>query len=131
MNEYLKRMARLAGRKLAPKLAKKAAPLPAEVQNAIDGASFVERVPTEDGYRVVVSMVGLGRLVVQETPDIEERISRAWPELNKAQVGRVLRAIQAGASAAIARNALPTRPEKRWSTQWQDKHHPIKTERDF
>jgi len=69
IHAYLKKMARLTGRKKSPKLVKKSAPimLPQEVQHAVDSARYMARTPTQNGPRVIVSMVGLGRLVVQDT----------------------------------------------------------------
>lgn len=99
---YLKRMARRTGRKTVPKLARKSVVLPQEVQHAVDGASYVPRSANENGPRVMLSMVGLGRLIVQDTTDIEARILQAWPELSPAQVARVIRAISAGVAARIA-----------------------------
>lgn len=52
----------------------------------------------------MLSMIGLGRLIVQDTPDLESRILRAWPELTPAQVARVMRSISSGVANEIARS---------------------------
>lgn len=88
--------------------------LPRTVEDALAGASYMLRAPTEDGHRVMLSIVGLGHLVIQDTADLDARITRAWPELNDRQVARVVTHINAGARAAIARAALPGRSKKRW-----------------
>ncbi|SOE67038.1 hypothetical protein SAMN05446935_2928 [Burkholderia sp. YR290] len=105
INDYLKRMARLTGRKQRPKLTAKAAKLPGEVQAAVDSAVCLSRTPTDKGPRTVLQMFGLGHLIVEQTPDLEARILRAWPELTPAQVARVMRAISSRVAAEIARSA--------------------------
>ncbi|MGC2962943.1 hypothetical protein ACPUET_23565 [Paraburkholderia graminis] len=125
IHAYLKKMARLTGRKKSPKLVKKSAPimLPQEVQHAVDSARYMARTPTQNGPRVIVSMVGLGRLVVQDTTDLEARILRAWPELDPAQVARVIRAINVGVANELAQPGLSFRlPDsaKPWMERFKD-----------
>ncbi|EMB4117875.1 hypothetical protein IPC367_18965 [Pseudomonas aeruginosa] len=72
--------------------------LPAEVLAALEGASFHQRQPGDDGEpRIVVQPAGLSGWVHGDND--AERLSRAFPELTEAQLQRACRYL-----ASLVRN---------------------------
>ncbi|NLP64293.1 hypothetical protein [Paraburkholderia sacchari] len=119
-------------RVLAKKVSRKAkgvVTLPTPVRAALEGARCMCREATDKGSRTLVSMPSLGHFIFEQTPDLSERIQRAWPELDAAQVARVERDIKGIALAAIARTKPPGPPRRSWAMDW-DYSHSINT-RDF
>ncbi|CAG9239337.1 hypothetical protein PSP6_800005 [Paraburkholderia tropica] len=97
----------------------KAVKLPRDVEDAIAGATYMQRAATDEGHRTLFWMVGLGHLIVQQTPNLQERVSKAWPNLRAEQVAHVLRAIDAGVAASIARERQAQQPTKaKYSTNY-------------
>ena len=107
--------------------------LPRQIEDALATASYLMRSPAGDGLpRVVVTIPAFGSMMLggEGGEDVVERIERAWPGLDDAQVLRVAKHIDAGCNAAIqAMTQPPGRPKRRYMDGGQD--YPIKTQREF
>ncbi|MGJ7514433.1 hypothetical protein ACSFE6_08855 [Pseudomonas baetica] len=74
--------------------------LPAEVLAALEGCTFVQRPAGEDGTpRIVVQPAGLSGWIHGDSDT--ERLAKAFPELNEAQLQRACRYL-----ASLVRNHL-------------------------
>lgn len=92
--------------------------LPAEVLAALDGCTFVQRQPGEDGApRIVVQPAGLSGWIHGD--DDAEHLAKTFPELTKAQLQRASRYL-----ASLVRNHLRMienggEPKRRsWVNNW-------------
>jgi hypothetical protein len=129
---YLKRMARLTGRKFSPK--HKGTKLPKTVEECLNGIQcHVRHFDPEDGVRVLITMSLVGNFMLggKALPDeAERRVKRAFPDLSDRQVGRAAELLRVRAINAIReRTNLPTTQKKSWAMEGRD-NTPIKTDRD-
>ncbi|MFT4435316.1 hypothetical protein ACMX25_18260 [Caballeronia sp. 15715] len=87
--------------------------LPRHVEDCLVVATYVLRTADPiDGPRVMMSAPQLGNFIVAD--DLQQRVERAFPELNARQVARFLGYVKAGTQTALRTTDRPGKPKRNW-----------------